>query len=22
PWRPHRGAIAILTWHCYNNAAL
>lgn len=21
-WRPHRGAIAILTWHCYNNAAL
>jgi len=22
PWRPHRGAVAILTWHCYNNAAL
>ncbi len=22
PWRPHRGAIAVLTWHCYNNAAL
>jgi len=22
PWRPHRGPIAILTWHCYNNAAL
>jgi DNA-3-methyladenine glycosylase II len=22
PWRPHRGSIAILTWHCYNNAAL
>jgi DNA-3-methyladenine glycosylase II len=22
PWRPHRGAAAILTWHCYNNAAL
>ncbi|MFC3173885.1 DNA-3-methyladenine glycosylase family protein [Novosphingobium bradum] len=21
-WRPHRGAAAILTWHCYNNAAL
>lgn len=21
-WRPHRGAIAIFTWHCYNNAAL
>jgi DNA-3-methyladenine glycosylase II len=21
-WRPHRGAIAILTWHCYNNPAL
>ncbi len=21
-WSPHRGAIAILTWHCYNNAAL
>jgi DNA-3-methyladenine glycosylase II len=22
PWRPHRGPIAILTWHCYNNPAL
>jgi DNA-3-methyladenine glycosylase II len=22
PWRPHRGAVAILTWLCYNNAAL
>jgi len=22
PWRPHRGAVTILTWHCYNNAAL
>ena len=21
-WRPHRGAVAILTWHCYNNPAL
>ena len=21
-WSPHRGAIAIFTWHCYNNAAL
>ncbi|WP_310533242.1 DNA-3-methyladenine glycosylase 2 family protein [Novosphingobium sp.] len=21
-WRPHRGAAAIFTWHCYNNAAL
>ncbi|MGZ3245492.1 MAG: DNA-3-methyladenine glycosylase family protein [Croceibacterium sp.] len=21
-WRPHRSAVAILTWHCYNNAAL
>ncbi|MEO1044331.1 MAG: DNA-3-methyladenine glycosylase 2 family protein [Pseudomonadota bacterium] len=21
-WSPHRGSIAILTWHCYNNAAL
>ena len=21
-WRPHRGAIAILTWHCYNIPAL
>ena len=21
-WRPHRGATAILTWHCYNNPAL
>ena len=22
PWSPHRWAAAILTWHCYNNAAL
>ncbi|MGB3797617.1 MAG: DNA-3-methyladenine glycosylase 2 family protein [Alteraurantiacibacter sp.] len=22
PWRPHRGATAIFTWHCYNNSAL
>jgi DNA-3-methyladenine glycosylase II len=22
PWRPHRGAVAILTWHCHNNPAL
>ncbi len=22
PWSPHRGAVAIFTWHCYNNAAL
>ena len=22
PWSPYRGAVAILTWHCYNNAAL
>jgi DNA-3-methyladenine glycosylase II len=22
PWRPYRGAVAILTWHCYNNPAL
>jgi DNA-3-methyladenine glycosylase II len=22
PWRPHRGAVAMLTWHCYNNPAL
>jgi DNA-3-methyladenine glycosylase II len=22
PWRPNRGAAAIFTWHCYNNAAL
>lgn len=22
PWRPHRGSVAILTWHCYNNPAL
>ena len=22
PWRPHRGPIAIFTWHCYNNPAL
>lgn len=21
-YRPHRGALAIFTWHCYNNAAL
>lgn len=21
-WRPHRGAIAIFTWHCYANPAL
>ena len=21
-WSPHRGAVAILTWHCYNNPAL
>lgn len=21
-WRPHRGALAIFTWHVYNNAAL
>jgi len=21
-WSPHRGSIAILTWHCYNNVAL
>ncbi len=21
-WRPNRGAIAIFTWHCYNNPAL
>lgn len=21
-WSPHRGATAIFTWHCYNNAAL
>jgi DNA-3-methyladenine glycosylase II len=21
-WRPHRGAAAIFTWHCYNNATL
>lgn len=21
-WRPYRGAIAIFTWHCYNNPAL
>ena len=21
-WSPHRGAAAIMTWHCYNNAAL
>ena len=22
PWRPHRGAMAIFTWHCYDNPAL
>lgn len=22
PWRPHRGAVAILSWHCYNIAAI
>lgn len=22
PWRPHRGSVAIFTWHCYNNPAL
>ena len=22
PWRPHRGAVAIFTWHCYNTPAL
>jgi DNA-3-methyladenine glycosylase II len=21
-WRPHRGALAIFTWHCYDNPAL
>jgi DNA-3-methyladenine glycosylase II len=21
-WRPHRGAVTLLTWHCYNTAAL
>jgi len=21
-WRPHRGAAAIFTWHCYSNPAL
>jgi DNA-3-methyladenine glycosylase II len=21
-WRPHRGAAAIFTWHCYDNPAL
>lgn len=21
-WRPHRGALTLLTWHCYNNPAL
>lgn len=21
-WRPHRGALTMLTWHCYNNPAL
>ncbi|MGB7407878.1 MAG: DNA-3-methyladenine glycosylase 2 family protein [Pontixanthobacter sp.] len=22
PWRPHRGAVSIFTWHCYDNPAL
>ncbi|WP_179505325.1 MULTISPECIES: DNA-3-methyladenine glycosylase 2 family protein [unclassified Sphingomonas] len=22
PWRPHRGALALFTWHCYSNPAL
>src|SRR3546814_6162293 len=22
PWRPHRGAAAIFSWHCYNMAVL
>jgi DNA-3-methyladenine glycosylase II len=22
PFRPHRGALALFTWHCYNNPAL
>lgn len=22
PWSPHRGSVAIFTWHCYNNPAL
>jgi len=22
PWRPHRGAMALFTWHCHNNPAL
>lgn len=22
PYSPHRGALAIFTWHCYNNSAL
>ena len=21
-WRPHRGALALFTWHCYANPAL
>ena len=21
-WRPHRGAMAVFTWHCYDNPAL
>lgn len=21
-WRPHRGSVALLAWHCYNNPAL
>jgi DNA-3-methyladenine glycosylase II len=22
PWRPHRGAAAVFTWHCYNIVAI
>ena len=22
PWRPHRGAVSIFIWHCYDNPAL
>ncbi|MXO72784.1 DNA-3-methyladenine glycosylase family protein [Alteraurantiacibacter buctensis] len=22
PWRPHRGALAIFTWHCYDSTAI
>ena len=22
PWRPHRGAAAIFSWHCYNMAVI